>query len=396
MRIRTVLALVLALFAVPATAKLGTIDQVPAATLLYPYFEVDTTSPQGVNTVLTLQNTSASAGLVNVTLWTDYGLPTMHFLVYLTGFDAETFNMRDLLNRSVPLTADAGDDPQDQISPKGPISQDINFPGTTGFREFGGAFSHNIIAAHTGQASIDYFGGMCGARNFGDGIARGYVTIDDVNGQIDSTPADPNYVVDAGLLGARNIYAGSYVVLDPAHGRVYADGAVPVEASYADPLVTTPGNITFYGRFHGMNAGDKREPLPTAWAGRFATDRTDMDSWRDPGVPLAPFACGGAPAGLPSGQHFVTGYAADGSVTGSPVGNLFPFVEGKTAGSALGLVQSVGWLFVNLNQSAGVIRQSWLSFRQIPSAAPTNGRMGYSVPGIQLGNAAYGDDPTNP
>lgn len=390
---RTLAALLLAFTATPAFADLGTIDEVAAATLLFPHFEVNPNSSTGVNTILTLQNTSASAGVVNVTLWTDYGLPTAHFNIYMTGYDTETLNLRDVLNRAPPITADAGDDPTDQISPKGPISQDINFPGINTLVSGGGSnFSNSLIAAHTGQASIDFFGGLCGGRNYGDGIARGYVTMDDMNVQTQLRPGNVGYFQDT---GTRNIWLGSYYLLEPARGRVYADTAVAIEGSNSDPLVTTPGNLTFYARFNGMDASDKREPLPTAWAGRYASGRTDIDTWRDPGVVVAPFACGGAPVGLPSGQRAVIGYDAAGAVVGTPGGNLFPFVAGTTAGSALALNQPLGWLFTNLNPSAGVIRQSWMSFRQIPSAAPTNGRMGYSVPGIQLGNAAFGADPAN-
>ena len=47
-------------------------------------------------------------------------------VVHAIRYDTETLNLRDVLNRAPPITADAGDDPTDQISPKGPISQDIN------------------------------------------------------------------------------------------------------------------------------------------------------------------------------------------------------------------------------------------------------------------------------
>lgn len=390
---RLLLLALAAMAATPARADLGTIDDVAAATLLFPHFEVNPTAPNGVNTILTVQNTSASAGVVSVTLWTDYGIPTAKFNLYLTGYDTETLDLRAVLNRAPPVTADAGDDPTDQISPKGPISQDINFPGFNSLVSGGGSyFPRSLIAAHTGQASDEYFGGLCGARNYGDGIARGYVTMDDYNNQNNLRPDQPGYFSD---IGFRNIWTGSYMVLEPARGRVYTDGAVAVEASPNDPLVSTPGNLTFYSRFNGSNASDRREPLPTAWAGRYASGRTDVDTWRDPGVSLAPFACGGAPLGLPSGQRAVIGYDGNGAVVGTPAGNLFPFVAGTTLGSSLSLNQPLGWLFVNLNPSAGVIRQSWMTFRQIPSSAPTNGRMGYSVPGIQLGNAAFGADPAN-
>ena len=46
------LAPVLALLAAPTFAVIGTVDDVPAATLLLPYFEVDLDNPNGVNPLM--------------------------------------------------------------------------------------------------------------------------------------------------------------------------------------------------------------------------------------------------------------------------------------------------------------------------------------------------------
>ena len=120
-------------------AMLGTIDNAPAATLLLPYFEVDLGNPNGITTLFAINNTGrgrsvedqfdnfASAALVHVTLWTDLGVPTFAFDVYLTGFDVQTINVRDIFNGVLPSTASVGQDPTDTISPRGPLSQDINF-----------------------------------------------------------------------------------------------------------------------------------------------------------------------------------------------------------------------------------------------------------------------------
>ena len=119
------LALVaLSFYSMTAAAVIGTIDQVPGSTLLFPHFEVDTSSPQGVNTLLTVQNASASATMVNVVLWTDYGLPTANFNVYLTGYDQQVIDLGLVFRRVLPRTASDGQDPTDTISPQGPISQD--------------------------------------------------------------------------------------------------------------------------------------------------------------------------------------------------------------------------------------------------------------------------------
>ncbi len=397
-------SLTLALCALSANAAIGTIDNAPAATLLYPHFEVDTASANGTNTLLTLQNTSATAILASVTLWTDYGLPTDHFNVYLTGYDQQVMDLGQIFRRIMPVTASAGQDPTNTISPKGPVSQDINFASCNNFlngQQTGSSLSRDLVGAHSGQPSPDYFGGLCGARNYGDGIARGYVTVDTVNQCTMSVPGDPGYFAPgfSGVVTNQNVMFGDYTIVYPATRRTFTDSAVPVEASAVDPLTSSgTDKQTFYGRLVGYTAIDNREPLPTAWAGRAAAGRTDVDFWRDPGTTVAPFACGGAPAGLPSGQRVVALFGADGSAAGAPAGDLFPFISGTTSGQAtLGVTAPLGWLFANLNLAApsgplGQIRQSWVTLRQTPQTLPVGGAS-YFVPGIQLGNAATGDDP---
>ncbi|HEV7506116.1 MAG TPA: hypothetical protein VGS07_14500 [Thermoanaerobaculia bacterium] len=71
----------------PAFAVIGTIDNVPAATLLLPYFEVDIAHPGGVNTFFSINNALATAVLAHVTIWSDQSIPVLDFDVYLTGYD---------------------------------------------------------------------------------------------------------------------------------------------------------------------------------------------------------------------------------------------------------------------------------------------------------------------
>ncbi|HEX7185945.1 MAG TPA: hypothetical protein VF756_29240, partial [Thermoanaerobaculia bacterium] len=152
-----------------AVAEICTIDDVPAATLLLPYFEVDLGNANGITTLFSINNASASAAVAHVTLWTDQSIPTLDFDVYLTGFDVQTINVRDLFNGNLPRTADDGADTTDTISPQGDLSQDINFPGSSGpcvapytnpvldnFR------ITNLRAAHTGLNAPAY-GGCLGA-----------------------------------------------------------------------------------------------------------------------------------------------------------------------------------------------------------------------------------------
>src|SRR4026209_1163523 len=116
-----------------ALAVIGTIDDVPAATLLLPYFEVDVDNPvTGVNTLFSINNASATAVLAHVTVWSDQSVPVLDFDVYLTGYDVQSISMRDILvNGNLPVTASDFTDPKDTISPQGPVSQDISFGSCT-------------------------------------------------------------------------------------------------------------------------------------------------------------------------------------------------------------------------------------------------------------------------
>ena len=62
------------------------ISLLPAATLLLPYFEVDTAAPQGTGTttLFTITNTSRYPQIAHVTVWTDWSFPV------LTGQQQET------------------------------------------------------------------------------------------------------------------------------------------------------------------------------------------------------------------------------------------------------------------------------------------------------------------
>src|SRR5262245_54961643 len=78
-----------------AFAEIGTIDEVPAATLLVPYFEVDLVNANGITTLFSINNATSTAAVAHVTFWTDQSIPSLDFDVYLTGYDVQTINVRD-------------------------------------------------------------------------------------------------------------------------------------------------------------------------------------------------------------------------------------------------------------------------------------------------------------
>jgi hypothetical protein len=213
-----------------AYCEIGTIDDVPAATLLLPYFEVDLNNANGVTTLFSINNASATAVLAHVTMWTDESIPTLDFDVYLTGYDVQTINLRDIFNGILPVTATAGQDPKDTISPKGPASQDVNFASCNTFFPFtnpalNSTLLTHIRNAHTGKAST-VFTGRCSGFDYGDNIARGYITVDTVNQCNLLFPNSAGYFT--GVATFQNVLWGDYFYVNQEQN--YAQGETLVHS----------------------------------------------------------------------------------------------------------------------------------------------------------------------
>jgi hypothetical protein len=354
-----------------ARATVCALDTPPAATLLLPYFEVDLARPDGLTTLFSIDNASATAVLANVVLWTDLGIPTLDFTVYLTGYDVLTINLRDVLAGTLPQTATGGQDPTGAISPKGPLSQDINFASCTGSlppAPLDPAAIADLRAAHSGKP----FGAanLCTSRQFDDDRARGYVTVDTVN-SCSTTVRTPR---DAGYFGAgqsgrttdQNVLWGDYFLVDPANNFAEGDDLVRVEAA---PGAFAPGDLTFYGRFVDYTAWDDREPLATVWTTRFVnggtfTGGTDLLAWRDPEAPSQPWNCtSNIPQPpqrwwpLPSGNFVTFDEEEHPSVLGGcdicpPYKPPYPFPSAtnrtRVGSPALGVPFAFGWVYFDL------------------------------------------------
>jgi hypothetical protein len=376
----TVLALLAT--AAPVLADACALENLPAATLLLPYFEVDLSNPSGLTTLFSVNNASATALLANVVVWSDLGVPTLGFTVYLTGYDVQTINLRDLFNGLLPGTASAGQDPGNTISPKGNYSQDINFASCYGILPppaLPGDFVQHLRAAHTGAYSSILNG--CAGQSFNDNRARGYVTVDTVDHCTLLTPADPGYFGPSGAATNQNILWGDFLFVDPANNYADGENLVRVEAV---PAAFRPGDLTFYGRYVGMSGADAREPLATTWGSRFAGGSvfdggTDLLVWRDSGAVVKPFPCGTPPAAFP--LHAAREITFDeqehvaGTIIGPPIpvpgkipDTFFPAEANKVhvGGATLPVPFSFGWLYFDLNApnpaSLGGrdIRQSWM------------------------------------
>ena len=209
-----------------AQAVIGTVDDVPAATLLLPYFEVDLTSADGVQTLFSVNNASATAVLAHVVLWSDLSVPVLDFNIYLTGYDVQTVNLRDIIvNGTLPRTASAGQDPGDTISHKGVFSQDINFASCTGQLPppaLPASFIDHLQKSLTGLSS-PILGGLCAGVAHGDNIARGYITIDTVNNCTLRFPGDAGYFpANGGDVTNQNVLWGDYFYVNSGQiGRAH-------------------------------------------------------------------------------------------------------------------------------------------------------------------------------
>jgi len=410
-----VAVLLAALGAPPARAAICATDAVPGATLLLPYFEVDLDHPNGLTTLFSIDNASATAVLAHVVVWSDLAVPVVNFNLYLTGYDVQSLNLRDLLvGGGLPQTASWGQDPGDAISPKGQYSQDINFATCTGKLPpppmTADQLAH-LQSALTGRPS-PLAGGMCLGRNLGDRIARGYVTVDTVNNCTLRIPGDPGYIGDgppfSGDLTGQNVLWGTWYIVNSAHDFAQGSNLVAIEASAGYPAAATAGRYTFYGRYDGWNGADHREPLATNFALQYAVGSTfhgaaDVIVWRDPKVAQEPFACpaaSGGPAWYPLGQQGIALYDEEEHVElGSPNFDPPPPPPVPFAAAAqrvrlgdgeLPLSFAFGWIELDLNRPASgpnpasdpTASQAW-----VMSVQSSDGRFATAVDAFRLDSA---------
>ncbi|MEO8277000.1 MAG: hypothetical protein ABI639_12350 [Thermoanaerobaculia bacterium] len=420
---RLLVASLLAVLAAPAFAVIGTIDDVPAATLLLPYFEVDLDNPAGVTTLMSINNASATAILAHVVLWTDLSVHILDFNVYLTGYDVQSLNLRDILvNGNLPLTASAGQDPTDTISNKGPASQDINFASCNGVLPYtnpalNATYLDHVQSALTGQPSDVFFDGLCSGIDHGDRIARGYVTVDTVNQCSTNFPPDVGYFAPggAGVATNQNVLWGDYFYVNSEQNFANGDTLVHIEAD----ATLGAANYTFYYRytnFNGVPGADNREGLGNIFAVRYLNGGdfdggSSLEVWRDSKRSINPFNCNANfPSPFPLGQNQVVVFDEEENFE-TPQGcdispclpqegiTPFPWEAQRTfVGSPeLPAAPDFGWIYLNLNLAVvntqvpfEPLMQNWVSVEM-----DAIGRFSAGFDAIQLGNVTDGvfEDP---
>lgn len=397
-----------------AIAEIGTIDDVPAATLLLPYFAVDLDDPNALTTLFSINNASAAPAIAHVVLWTDLSVPTLDFNVYLTGYDVVTFNLRDLFeNGTIPATSHDNE----SISPVGIFSLTSNpitgvGPGSTScdsqlpLPALGPLRLDHIRKAHTGQGS-PLFSGLCSGQDLGDNVARGYITIDNANFCSLDFPGDAGYFIDGGngVANNENTLWGDYFYVDVANAFAQGETLVHVEA---DAATLGAGDYTFYARYSGGE--DNREGLATTFATRFANfgvaGGTDLVVWRDSKFNQGPFSCGSVPSWYPLSQTQIVIFdeeenpdVPDSDPFSPPIpgASLVPFPAESNhisvGGATFPVPFEFGWLYLNLNTTTGglpnldPITQNWVS-----TLINADGLFSVGYDAIQLDNVSNSQD----
>ncbi|HEY0142364.1 MAG TPA: hypothetical protein VGF48_15805 [Thermoanaerobaculia bacterium] len=245
----------------------------PAATLLLPRFEVDVDAPPNVaaTTLFTVTNTTNAPRIARATVWTDWSYPLLTFDIYLTGYDVQAINLRDVLvDGRLPATGSA-------VSPRGVRS----------FGEIGGCESLPASLPPAAREDVTRalrmgLTGSCGTTRIGGTHlkAAGYVTIDLVSTCSAKAPGTHDE------LAFDNVLTGDYQYVDPnpaTGNQAYGSPLVHIRAVSGQTAADLPH--TFYERLTGHRR-DRRQPLPAAFAARYiqggsAGFLTDFVIWMD-------------------------------------------------------------------------------------------------------------------
>jgi hypothetical protein len=313
------LAVIASLVSAPAHAVIGSLDRVPAATLLLPYFETNLGDPNGTQTRFTVVNTDPAQQMSHVTLWTDMGVPTLAFDLYVGGRASVAVDLRllfaeGILPQTSPNNFPAGPD-SDTHTPVSACATTATYAGFPTPNTLTANQIAHLRAAHSGLASAT-FGNQCSGANHGDQqILRGYVTIDAANSCSSKFPSDAGYfgAGGTGVASDANVLFGTYTTIERGNNVTAASPLVAIEASSTNSATTASGSYTFYAGYVGAAATDNRESLGTIWQARtldvsFFDPGTDLVVWRDPGFPHTAFTCNTVPSDFPRGQTYIVGF----------------------------------------------------------------------------------------
>jgi hypothetical protein len=332
-----------------------------ASTLLVPYFEVDLTSPTGLTTLISVNSGLQGQSLARLVVWTDWGIPTLAFDIFLEPFDVQTINVRNLFQGQVPATGVGVD--------LSAFPFCVSLPPTYSNPALTAGEIEQLKTAHTGEPG--HIDGLCYGADHGDQRARGSITVDVVDECSDLEAFEPVYTPvntsypyfddgggSGGIAIADNRLWGDVIYLDDANNFAQATEAV---ALWADPAEFPGADVfTFYGRHSGWDGRDERVPLPWRWDQRFLNGGpfaggADLIVFQQPGSSdAAPVSCGSTPAWYPLATAVATIDEDAGNIL--VLGNdLFPLVTQRVPISALAPTYDFGWVQIEAS-----LRQMWI------------------------------------
>jgi hypothetical protein len=338
----------------------------PAATLLVPWFGVDLAAQDGLTTMFSITNIDSRPHLVSVTLWTDWAVATLTFNLYLSGFDVQTLNLRDILKEGVlPVTGV-------NASPVGALSDGaVTFPGCAASVAPSRVLPVPLQRSHMGRSVL----GRCLASPRKTQMATGYVTVDVVNSCSALNPSKPGYFVHGGqgVAANHNVLLGEYMYVDAKRKTAQGEQAVHIVADTA----AYGSGYTFYGRYVTGDGRDNRQPLGSRFAARYAQGgaagmETVLTIWRDTKTAVATgVACGAKPAWAPLGAAEQVVWDEEEGVASLPASRArFPWATQaiKVGSGALPIAEPVGWTEIDLNHSDaalfGIVSQGWVTVLQ--------------------------------
>jgi hypothetical protein len=268
----------------------------PAATLLLPYFEVET-AIRGTDTFFTVTNVSHVPQIARVTIWTDWAFPVLTFNLFLTGYDVQSISMYDVIVNGIIAPGTGGT--SSTIAPGKLSAANGANPNlsVSGCDQLPGVIAEPLRSAVrsalvVGIYHAPQFGSTCGSTFVGSFAAThttpttavGYITIDVTSRCASTNPADPAYYVSDILFD--NVLTGDYQILDKSVGHNFAGGsplvhirAIPEGGPAGVPMSGAQTRLpyTFYARYVNgstlftgshINA-DRRQPLPSTFAARW-------------------------------------------------------------------------------------------------------------------------------
>jgi len=306
-----------------AVANVCAVDDVPAATLLFPFvvfdFDAYHAGVKGRDTIFSITNMSADAQIVHVTIWTDFGAPILDFNILLTGYDVISMKPSIIFGSGqLPVTRNEAHSEHEGVLADGPVSganmlngwwinPGMEYPQATNSLAAGRCDPDNdsypgLYVTPIPQAFLDLFEGYLKVSQttlrlhsddcdppYGDPyhpaptpdwILRDdtdptwmYVTADVVERCAKLVPSEQGYYEDQ--IRGDNVLAGDVFWVSEDDRFSEAGNAIHIEASsHLDRVATTAPTgapVSFYHRYSNLQGqgSDGREPLPTAWAFRY-------------------------------------------------------------------------------------------------------------------------------